>query len=42
MLNVMVFCYLQENLVMNMVKKLTDTTTKTVIDAAKSSSKRVV
>ena len=36
------FCHLQQNLVINMVKKLMDTTTKTGIDAAKTASKRVV
>ena len=38
----MVFCHLQENLVINMVKKLIDTATKARIDAAKTASKRVV
>ena len=38
----MVFCHLQENLVINMVKKLMDTATKTGIDAAKNVSKQVV
>ena len=42
MLKVMVFCHLQKNLVINMVKKLMDTATKTEIDAAKTASKRVV
>ena len=42
MLKAMVFCYLEENLVINMVKKLMDTATKTGIDAAKTTSKRVV
>ena len=42
MLKDMSFCYLQENLVINMVKKLMDTATKTGIDAAKTPSKRVV
>ena len=36
------FCVLLENLEINMVKKLMDTTTKTGIDAAKTASKRVV
>ena len=34
--------HLHENLVINMVKKLIDTATKTGIDEAKTSSKRVV
>ena len=38
----MVFCHLQENLVINTVKKLMDTATKTGIDAAKNVSKQVV
>ena len=38
----MAFCHLQENLQINTVKKLIDTTTKTGIDAAKTASKRVV
>ena len=38
----MVFCHLRENLVINMVKKLMDTATKTGIDAAKNVSKQVV
>ena len=38
----MIFCHLQENLVINMVKKLMDTATKTGIDAAKNVSKQVV
>ena len=42
MLKVIAFCHLQENLVINMVKKLMDTATKTGIDAAKTASKRVV
>ena len=42
MLKVMVFCHLQKNLVINMVKKLMATATKTGIDAAKIASKRVV
>ena len=36
------FLHLQEDLVINMVKKLMDTATKTRIDAAKAVSKRVV
>ena len=42
MLKVMVLCHLLKKLIINMVKILTDTATKTEIDAAKSSSKRVV
>ena len=42
MLKDMAFCHLQENLVINMVKKLMDTGTKTGMDAAKTASKRVV
>ena len=38
----MVFYHLQENLVINMVKRLMDIVTKTGINAAKSASKRVV
>ena len=38
----MAFCHLQQNLVINMVKKLMDTLTKTGIDAANTASKRVV
>ena len=38
----MAFCQLQENLVIDMVKKLMDTATKTGIDAAKTASKREV
>ena len=38
----MVFCHLQEDLVINMVNKLMDTATKTEMDAAKTASKRVV
>ena len=38
----MVFYHLQENLEINLVKKLTDTATKTGIEAAKTASKRVV
>ena len=36
------FYHLQEKLVINMVKKLMDTATKTGIDAAKTASKTVV
>ena len=42
MLKVIAFCHLQENLVINMLKKLMDTATKTGIDAAKIASTRVV
>ena len=42
MLKVIVFCHLEENLVIIMVNKLKDTATKTEIDAAKTASKRVV
>ena len=35
------FCHLQENLEINMEKKLMDTATKTGLDAAKTTSKRV-
>ena len=42
MLKFMVFCRLLKNVVINMVKKLMDTTTKTGIDAAKTASKGVV
>ena len=42
MLKVIVFCHLEENLVIIMVNKLKDTATKTEIDAAKTTSKRVV
>ena len=38
----MAFCHLQENLKINMAKKLMDTATKTGIDAAKTASKKVV
>ena len=38
----MVFCHLQENLAINMLKKLMDTATKTGIDDAKTASKWVV
>ena len=42
MLKDMAFCHLQENLVINIVKKLMVTPTKTGIDTAKTTSKRVV
>ena len=42
MIKAMVFCYLQENLVINMVKKLMDTGTKTLTYAVKTASKRLV
>ena len=38
----MAFCHLQENSVINMVKKIMDTATKTGINATKSASKWVV
>ena len=38
----MVFCHLQNKLVIEYGKKLMDTATKTGIDAAKTASKRVV
>ena len=38
----MTFCHFQENLEINMEKKLMDTATKTGINAAKTASKRVV
>ena len=38
----MAFCHLLENLVINMVKRLIDTATKTGIDATKTASKGVV
>ena len=39
----MTFCYLQEKLEINMVKKsLMDTATKTGLDTVKAASKRVV
>ena len=40
MLKDMAFCHLQENLVINMVKKLMDTATKTGIAAAKTASSK--
>ena len=42
MLNDMAFCSLQENVEIDMVKKLMDTATKTGIEAAKTACKRVV
>ena len=36
------FCHLQENLEINIVNIVMDTATKTVIDAAKTASERVV
>ena len=36
------FCHSQENLEINMEKKLMDTATKTGIDAGKTASKRIV
>ena len=42
MLKDMAFCHLQENSVINMVKKIMDTATKTGINATKSASKWVV
>ena len=42
MLKVTVFCHLLKIFVINMVKKLMDTATKTRIDAVKTASKRVV
>ena len=36
------FCRLQENLLINMVKKIMDTAAKTGIDAAKTASKKVI
>ena len=38
----MAFCHLLKNVVINMVKKLMDTATKTGMDAAKIGSKRVI
>ena len=38
----MVFCCLQKNLVINIVKKLTDAVIKTEMNAARTASKRVV
>ena len=42
MLKVISFCHLQENLEINMVKKLIDVATKAGIDAEKNASKRVI
>ena len=42
MLKDMAFCHLLKKLVINMVKKIMNTATKTRIDVAKSASKRVV
>ena len=42
MIKAMVFCYLQGNLVINMVKKVMDTGTKTVTYAVKTASKRLI
>ena len=42
MLKDIAFCHLQENLEINMEKKLIDTATKTGIDAANTASKRGV
>ena len=42
MFKAMAFCYLLENLEINMEKKLMDTATKTGINAAKTTSERVV
>ena len=39
---VVAFCHLQENLEINMIKKLMDTARKSGIDAGKTASKRVV
>ena len=38
----MAFCHLQENVEINMVKKLMNTGTKTGLDAAETAFKRVV
>ena len=38
----MAFCYFQENLEINMEKKIMDAATKTGLDAEKTASKRVV
>ena len=40
MLKDLAFYHLQENVVINMVKKIMDTATKTGIDVAKTASKR--
>ena len=42
MLKVMAFCHLQENLVIKMVLKILNTTTKGRADAGKTASKRIV
>ena len=42
MLKVMALCHLQENLVIKMVLKILNTTTKARADAAKTASKRIV
>ena len=42
MLKVMAFCHLEENLVIKMVLKILNTTTKGRADAAKTASKRIV
>ena len=42
MLKVMAFCHLQENVEINMVKKIMNTATKTGLDAAETAFKRVV
>ena len=42
MLRVMAFCHLQENLVIKMVLKILNTTTKGRADAGKTASKRIV
>ena len=42
MLKGMAFCHWQEDMVINMVKKLMDTATKTGTDAVKTASKQVV
>ena len=41
MLKVMLFCHLQESLVINMVKNIVDTATKTEIDAQKTAEATV-
>ena len=38
----MTFCHLQENLVINMFKKIVNTAAKARVDAAKTASKRIV
>ena len=42
MLKIMAFCNLQENLEINMVKKLMDTAAKTGMDAAKTAPVKIV